>query len=95
MITEKVDVYSFGVVVLEIICGRRNLYHSQPEECIHLLSLLKRKIEENQVINLVDKNSQDMSSHAEEALNTIKLATWCPQNDVTRRPLMSIVVKVP
>ncbi|KAL7185269.1 hypothetical protein ACSBR2_027239 [Camellia fascicularis] len=32
IITEKVDVYSFGVVVLEMLCGRKILDRSQPEE---------------------------------------------------------------
>lgn len=38
-ITERADVFSFGVVVMEILCGRKNLNHSQPEERIHLVSL--------------------------------------------------------
>ncbi|KAL7186553.1 hypothetical protein ACSBR2_028312 [Camellia fascicularis] len=46
IITEKVDVYSFGVVVLEMLCGRKNLDRSQPEEDMHLLSLFKKKAEE-------------------------------------------------
>ncbi|KAJ6904031.1 receptor-like protein kinase [Populus alba x Populus x berolinensis] len=32
VIAEKVDIYTFGVVVLEILCGRRNVDRSQPEE---------------------------------------------------------------
>ncbi|RVW85845.1 G-type lectin S-receptor-like serine/threonine-protein kinase SD2-5 [Vitis vinifera] len=59
-ITEKVDVYSFGIVTLEILCGRRNLDHSQPEEDKYLLSLFKRKAEEDQMLDLVDKYSEDM-----------------------------------
>uniref|UniRef100_A0A0E0E2S6 Receptor-like serine/threonine-protein kinase n=1 Tax=Oryza meridionalis TaxID=40149 RepID=A0A0E0E2S6_9ORYZ len=38
VITEKVDVYSFGVVIMEILCGRRNLDYSQPEESRHLVN---------------------------------------------------------
>ncbi|MFS7929330.1 putative protein kinase RLK-Pelle-SD-2b family [Helianthus anomalus] len=37
VITEKVDVYSFGIVLLEILCGRRNIDRSRPEESWHLL----------------------------------------------------------
>lgn len=42
VITEKVDVYSFGVVFLEILCGRKNIDRSQPEEEMHLLGLFKK-----------------------------------------------------
>ena len=39
VITEKVDVSCFGVVVIELLCGRKYLDRSQPEEDMHLLSL--------------------------------------------------------
>uniref|UniRef100_F6H558 Receptor-like serine/threonine-protein kinase n=1 Tax=Vitis vinifera TaxID=29760 RepID=F6H558_VITVI len=93
-ITEKVDVYSFGIVTLEILCGRRNLDHSQPEEDKYLLSLFKRKAEEDQMLDLVDKYSEDMQLHGEEAVELMMLAAWCLQNDNGRRPSMSMVIKV-
>ena len=93
-ITEKVDVYSFGIVTLEILCGRRNLDHSQPEEDKYLLSLFKRKAEEDQMLDLVDKYSEDMQLHGEEAVELMRLAAWCLQNDNGRRPSMSMVIKV-
>ncbi|RCV25164.1 hypothetical protein SETIT_5G144200v2 [Setaria italica] len=46
-ITEKADIYSFGVVVMEIISGRKNLDYSQPQESIHLISILQDKIDYN------------------------------------------------
>ena len=46
VITEKVDVYSFGIVLLEILCGRRKLDHSQPKEAMHFLDLFKKNVEE-------------------------------------------------
>ncbi|KAL7185255.1 hypothetical protein ACSBR2_027225 [Camellia fascicularis] len=52
IITEKVDVYSFGVVVLEMLCGRKNLDRSQPEEDMHLLDLFKRKAEEERLLDI-------------------------------------------
>ncbi|XP_058095518.1 G-type lectin S-receptor-like serine/threonine-protein kinase SD2-5 [Magnolia sinica] len=93
-ITLKVDIYSFGIVVLEIVCGRKNLDHSCSEPSMHLLRLLQEKAEENHLIDIIDGSSADMELHREEAMKMIKLAAWCLQDDHTRRPLMSMVVKV-
>ncbi|KAG0484675.1 hypothetical protein HPP92_008754 [Vanilla planifolia] len=92
-ITEKVDVYSFGVVVLEIICGRRVSDPSQPEEGIHLISLILEKLKENRLADLFDQNSSDMRLHGEDALEMMRLAIWCLHNDSNRRPSMSMVVE--
>ncbi|XP_057985675.1 G-type lectin S-receptor-like serine/threonine-protein kinase SD2-5 isoform X2 [Hevea brasiliensis] len=93
-ITEKVDVYSFGVVILEIICGRKNLDLTQPEEDDYLLlPIVKQKAEQNQLIDLVDKCT-NMQQCIEEAVEMIRIAIWCLHNDPTKRPSMSIVVKV-
>lgn len=94
VITEKVDVYSFGVVILEIICGRKNLDRLQDEDDMHLLSVFKRKAKETQLLEMVDKNSEDMQLHREEAAEMMKIAAWCLQSDYTKRPSMSLVVKV-
>ncbi|XP_052879744.1 G-type lectin S-receptor-like serine/threonine-protein kinase SD2-5 [Gossypium arboreum] len=93
-ITEKVDVYSFGIVVLEILCGRRNVDESQQEEDMHLLGLFKRKQEEGQLMDLVDKCSDDMQSNAAEVVEVMKVAAWCLQTEYARRPSMSTVVKL-
>ena len=68
MITEKVDVYSLGVMLLEILCGRRNLDCSLLEEEMHLLDLYRKNIEEDQLLDLVDKYSEDMQLHGAEEL---------------------------
>ncbi|CAL5403923.1 unnamed protein product [Camellia sinensis] len=94
IITEKVDVYSFGVVVLEMLCGRKNLDRSQPEEDMHLLDLFKRKAEEEQLLDIVDKYNDDMQTHRIEVVEMMRVAMWCLQNDFSRRPSMSVVVKV-
>ncbi|KAL6838671.1 hypothetical protein ACP4OV_031385 [Aristida adscensionis] len=93
-ITEKADIYSFGVVVMEVISGRKNLDSSQPEETIHLISLLQEKARTNNLADLIDKNSEDMQMHKEEVVGMMKLAMWCLQIDWNKRPQMSIVVKV-
>jgi serine/threonine protein kinase len=94
VITEKVDVYSFGVVLLEILCRRKNFDHLQPEEEMHLLDLFKKKIEDDLLLDLVDKYSEDMQLHGAEVVNMMKVAAWCLKNDFTKRPSMSMVVKV-
>ena len=94
VITEKVDVYSFGVVLMEILCGRRNLDRSQLEEEMHLLELFRKNIEEDRLLDLVDKHNEDMQLHGAEVVNMMRIAAWCLQNDFTRRPSMSMVVKV-
>ena len=93
-ITKKVDVYSFRVVLLEILCGRRNVDRSQPEEAMHLLDIFWKYIEENRLLDLVDKYSEDMQLHGAEVVNMMRVAAWCLQNDFTKRPSMSMVVKV-
>ncbi|GKV31085.1 hypothetical protein SLEP1_g39824 [Rubroshorea leprosula] len=92
VITEKVDVYSFGIVVLEILCGRKNVDRSQPEEDVHLVSLFKRKVEDGQLLDLVDKYNEKMQSHATEVVEMMKVAACCLQVEYGRRPSMSIVV---
>lgn len=94
IITEKVDVYSFGIVIMEILCGRRNLDYSQPEESQHLISMLQERAKGNQLMNLIDPRSTDMEFHIDEVLHTMNLAMWCLQVDSNRRPSMSMVVKI-
>ncbi|KAG8383797.1 hypothetical protein BUALT_Bualt04G0051000 [Buddleja alternifolia] len=94
IITEKVDVYSFGIVVLEIVCGRKNFEPSKPEDERYLLSLFKKKAEEGQWLDLIDKCCEDMQSNGAEVVEMMKIAAWCLQSDYANRPSMSMVTKV-
>ncbi|CAL5394668.1 unnamed protein product [Camellia sinensis] len=95
-ITVKVDIYSFGIVLLEIVSGRRNLDRSRSESSKHLLSLLQEKAEEDQLLEIVETldDDEEVRDHREEMVRLIRIAAWCLQNDHTKRPLMSTVVKV-
>ncbi|CAL5403925.1 unnamed protein product [Camellia sinensis] len=84
----------FGVVVLEMLCGRKNLHRSQPEEDMHLLDLFKRKVEEERFLDIVDKYNDDMQTHKAEVVGMMRVVVWCLQSDFSRRPSMSVVVKV-
>ncbi|KAL3717281.1 hypothetical protein ACJRO7_008801 [Eucalyptus globulus] len=92
-ITEKVDVYSFGVVILEILYGRKIFDHSLDQEDMYILSLFKRKAEEERLLDIVDKSSDDMQLNGLNAVNMMRIVAWCLQGDYIKRPPMSMVIK--
>jgi hypothetical protein len=79
---------------VEIISGRKNIDNSQPEKNVQLINLLQEKAQNNQLVDLIDKYSDDMVSHHDEVVQMMKLAIWCLQHDSIQRPSMSIVIKV-
>ncbi|CAK9148088.1 unnamed protein product [Ilex paraguariensis] len=62
--------------------------------CVHLLCRLQKKAIENQLVDIVDCRSEDMQRHSEEAIEIIRLGMWCLNNDYTKSPPMSSVIKV-
>ncbi|XP_058208679.1 G-type lectin S-receptor-like serine/threonine-protein kinase SD2-5 [Rhododendron vialii] len=92
--TTKVDIYSFGIVLLEIVTGRKNLDGTRSESSKHLLSLMQKKARDDQLLDIVEDLNEEMPENREEMLRMIRIAAWCLQNDPTKRPLMSTVVKV-
>lgn len=93
-VTVKVDVYSFGIVLLEILSKRRNVDRLRSESSFHLLQLLQMKAQEDRLIEIVEDLDEDMAKNSEEVVKMIRIGAWCLQNDYTRRPPMSMVVKV-
>lgn len=93
-ITEKADVYSFGVVMMEVICGRRNLDLSRPEESNYLIKMLQESARSGVIFDLVASHfGHEIELYAEQVMEMTKLAMWCLQVDTTKRPAMSTVVK--
>ncbi|XP_057834708.2 G-type lectin S-receptor-like serine/threonine-protein kinase SD2-5 [Cryptomeria japonica] len=88
--TEKADIFSFGVVVIEIVSGKRSRELSEDG----LFSLLQIKAEEGRLIDLVYPGLENEETGVkEEAIKLLKLGMWCLQDNFTKRPAMSIVVK--
>ncbi|XP_030531754.1 G-type lectin S-receptor-like serine/threonine-protein kinase SD2-5 [Rhodamnia argentea] len=93
-ITEKVNVYRFGVVVLEIVCGKKVFDSSQNEGDRYLVEVFKRKVEEGRPLDMMDHTCEDMRLNQPHAFNIMRIASWCLQYDFSRRPSVSMVIKV-
>ncbi|KAK1416385.1 hypothetical protein QVD17_32176 [Tagetes erecta] len=78
----------------EILCGRKIFDRSEPEESWHLLFVFQKCWEQETLLDMVDKHSEDMQLHKTEVMEMMKLASWCLQTNFKRRPSMSSVVKV-
>nr|GMC76820.1 G-type lectin S-receptor-like serine/threonine-protein kinase SD2-5 [Ipomoea batatas]GMC76821.1 G-type lectin S-receptor-like serine/threonine-protein kinase SD2-5 [Ipomoea batatas] len=79
--------------MLEIVCGRKNVDWNQAEEEVHLLSVFKRKIEEDKVGEMFDMYNKDLEVQKEEGIEMMRISGWCLHSDYTKRPSMSEVVK--
>jgi hypothetical protein len=79
---------------MEIVSGRKNLDTSRSGESLHLITLLEEKVKSGDLVDLIEKKSNDMQAHEQDVIQMMKLAMWCLQIDCKRRPKMSEVVKV-
>jgi len=93
--TQKSDVYGFGVVLLEIICGRKPLDHTLPEEEIDLLRWVKDYVAINEtpgkMVKIIDKD-MDGKYDMKSITMVAKLALRCVEHTPCWRPSMSEVV---
>ena len=87
-ITVKADVYSFGVVLLEIICCRKNVDWSLPDEEAILDELVYRCFETGELGKLVGE--EEVNTRQFERM--IKVGLWCIQDEPSLRPSMKKVL---
>ncbi|KAH9302098.1 hypothetical protein KI387_013681, partial [Taxus chinensis] len=94
-LTEKSDVYSFGVVLLEIICGRRPIDFTLPEEKIDLVKWVTPYVEQLedplQILEIADKRLPN-NSNMKSISNVAKLAMKCTADEPSSRPTINEVV---
>ncbi|VVA38416.1 PREDICTED: G-type lectin S-receptor [Prunus dulcis] len=87
-ITVKADVYSFGIVLLEIICCRRNVDWSLPEEEAILDELASHCFEKGEL----GKLAGDEEIERRQFERMIKVGLWCIQDEPSLRPAMKKVL---
>ncbi|KAL6225356.1 hypothetical protein ACLB2K_004206 [Fragaria x ananassa] len=87
-ITVKADVYSFGIVLLEIVCCRRNVEWSLPEEEAILDELVYHYFESGELSKLV----RDEDINRRQFERAIKVGLWCIQDEPSLRPSMKKVL---
>ncbi|KAF8007856.1 hypothetical protein BT93_K1751 [Corymbia citriodora subsp. variegata] len=61
---------------------------------MYLLEVFKRKSEAGQLLDMIDENSNNMQLNGPHMVDMMRLAAWCLQFDFTKRPSMSMVIKV-
>jgi len=95
VLTQKSDVYSFGVVLLEIICGRKPINRTLPEEEKSLPEWVRNYvgIKENpvKIVEIIDKK-MDGNYNMKSITIVAKLALRCVEETSSSRPSMSEVV---
>lgn len=55
---------------------------------------LRERAKKERLLDMIDKNSEDMQLNGSHAVYIMRLATWCLQVNFTRRPSMLMVIKV-
>lgn len=91
-LTMKADVYSFGVLVIEIISGRSSGKANWGEMQKYLLEWAWQLHQEGKLLDLVDPEMEEYP--VERVTRYMKVAFFCTQAAVNRRPPMSQVVEM-
>ncbi|KAI5648505.1 hypothetical protein M9H77_34510 [Catharanthus roseus] len=89
----KSDVYSFGILVLEIICGRRNLFYNLDGIAQELKRYAWRKWMEETPLALLDPAAGD-SYDENEVIRYVQVGLLCVQDDARQRPNMASVLRM-
>ncbi|TXG55008.1 hypothetical protein EZV62_020264 [Acer yangbiense] len=88
-------IFIIGVVIILFITKiNRSEVEEQEEDYTKLVLGMPTKAQENRLLDIVEnveENGQDIS---EEMIRMIKIGAWCLQDDPTKRPSMSTVVKM-
>ncbi|KAG9139676.1 hypothetical protein Leryth_020101 [Lithospermum erythrorhizon] len=87
-VTVKADVYSFGIVLLEIICHRRNVDWSLPEDEAVLNDWVYDCFVSGEISKLVLDEEVDMK----KLERWVKVGIWCIQEEPSLRPSMKNVL---
>lgn len=87
-VTVKVDVYSFGIVLFEIICCRKGIDISLPEEQVVLEQWVYDCFKIGKLHILVDDEEVDVR----KLERIIKVGLWCIQDEPWLRPSMKKVL---
>ncbi|XP_010027353.2 LOW QUALITY PROTEIN: G-type lectin S-receptor-like serine/threonine-protein kinase LECRK1 [Eucalyptus grandis] len=87
-VTVKADVYSFGIVLLEIICCRRSVDWSLPDDEAVLEEWAYSCFQERELEKLVNDESTDRR----QLERMVKVALWCILEEPSLRPSMRKVL---
>ena len=94
-LTDKSDVYSFGVVLLELLTAQKAIDFSRDPEDVNLAVFVKRKVDEERVMEVVDKAL--LKGATQLSLDTMKafgfLAVGCLEERRQNRPSMTEVTE--
>ncbi|XP_044461945.1 G-type lectin S-receptor-like serine/threonine-protein kinase LECRK3 [Mangifera indica] len=87
-VTTKVDIYSFGVMLLEIICCRRFMDQTFPEDQIILEDWVYQCFDAGELRQLIGSEEVDLK----QLERMIRVALWCILDEPSMRPSMKKVL---